>query len=793
MDKLSMLFVCLNICEENMAENTRIGSKPAPYMRTENNGMFSSPGPFIGIIKNNIDPTANGRLQIYIPQYGGPDENDPGNWLTVSYASPFRGQTRQRADLDWYIDSNIDATKTNGSIQENSFQSYGFWFVPPDLNGRVLCVFANGDPSQGYWIACIQDSMDSHMIPAIGAVPAAKSNNPGDGGYIWQPKDNPSNAPEIPTHTMLEQYIQISDGNNKEIPYRLPVSEPVITNQANSNPSTPLQVLMVPQVYQTLQLGLQGLAFDFIRGSTSASSVRENPSQVFGISTPGRLTSFANVTLSQNILSQLTSFINSGQTSSPELETALNCTYRTGGHQFVMDDGSITGQDQGIRIRTTGGNEILLDDTNGQIYIINGLGTAWVELSPSGFIDIFSAKDFSIRSQGSINLHGDKNININAGQNLQIHADGDVKIDSGGSLTERSTNGIIIYDKSNMKIGTGGELMVSSTQAGFNTGSQFNVQAASINLPGSARIVTDPDPLQQNKQIEVAKQSGTKTWWQTGTFKSITSRAPAHEPWPNHEINGIKTATVPQGNALGTAIVRPQSNTTSSGVRGTPLGQSVNETDIASQPLTGPLCGLTVTQTQAFLAALGKNESGWPKNQPGTGGTTTWQTSNGGKGYYAVNQLGFTGKYQFGGPALETYNFLKPGSSKHSTTANAINNSANWTGYMGCNSAVDFMNNGAAQEALIMLMMKANCKQLTRWGILTPNSTPEEVAGYLGVCQLVGAGGCLTYYRQQNPNSTLTNAPTTQYATSDANGSTSGRYFTLGSNAVQLANSSTAA
>jgi len=776
-----------------MSENRRIGSKPAPYMRTDNNGMFQNSGPYIGIIKNNIDPTCAGRLQVYLPKYGGPDENDPSNWVTVNYASPFRGQTRQRIDLDWYIDSNVDFSTTDGAIQENSFQSYGFWFVPPDLNGRVLCFFAHGDPSQGYWTSCIQDSMDAHMVPGIGAVNAATSSNPGSGGYIWKP-ESIAGTNAIPTHTMLQNYIQIKDSSgNAEIPSRLPVSEPVIINQTNSNPSTPSQVLMVPQVYQTRQLGIQGLAFDFIRGSTSASSVRENPSQVFGISTPGRLTSFANVLLSQNIISNLNSFVNSGQNqNSPQgqaLVNALGCSYRTGGHQFVMDDGSVTGQDQGIRIRTTGGNEILMDDTNGQIYIINGPGTAWVELSPSGRIDIFSENDFSIRSQGNINLHGDKNISINAGKNLLLHSDGDTQFDSSGKFISRSTGGVTIFDSSKMNLGTTGPLNISSAKAELNTGSEFHVQSADIQAPGTAAIVKDPRIIMQNKQIAVSKQTGSNVWWQNGTFKSITNIAPSHEPWPNHEINGIKSV-IPPGNAAGTAIVRPQSGTTSSGIRGTKLGQSINESDIATQPLTGPLCGLTVIETQAFLAALGKSESGWPRNNPGNGGTTKWNISNGGSGYYAVNQLGFTGKYQFGNLALETFKFLKHGSSKNSTTANAINNPANWTGLMGCNSAVDFMNNGAAQEALIMAMMKANCKQLSSWGVITTNSSPEDIAGYLGVCQLVGSGGALTYYRQQNPNGSLYNAPTKVYSTNDANGSTASRYFALGSNAVQVAASS---
>ena len=752
-----------------MPENNRIGGRAAPYMRIENNGMFSSPGPYIGIIKNNIDPTCAGRLQVYIPQHGGPDENDPGNWLTLSYASPFRGQTRQRSDLDWYVDYQEDITTTDGSLQENSFQSYGFWFVPPDLNGRVLCFFANCDPSQGYWTACIQDSMDSHMIPAIGAVVAAKSNNPGSGGYIWQP----SGANPIPSHTILQNYLQISGSGQSEIPYRLPVSEPVIVNQANSNPSTPSQVLMVPQVYQSLQLGLQGLAFDFIRGSTSASSIRENPSQVFGISTPGRLSSFANVNLSKSVLNTLTTYINSGNANSVSqnsfLYKALNCMYRTGGHQFVMDDGTIDGQDQGIRIRTTAGNEILLDDTNGQIYIINSPGTAWIELSPSGYIDIFSAKDFSVHSQENINFHAEQDIRFHAGKQLYLHADGNMQVETSGTATIRGTAGTTIYDKTSLSLGTGGDWQASSKSAEFNTGSQFIVQAATIQIPGSAGTVQDPGAIHSNKQIKVSQQAGSKAWWQTGTYKSIVNRAPAHEPWPGHEINGIKTSSVPQGNAFGLPISRSQTGTTSSGVRGTAIGPSINESQIAKQPLTGTVCGLTVTETQALLAQIGQRESGM--------------------NYSAVNQLGYAGKYQFGYTALQDTGYIRRGVS--GTNQTVLNNPANWTGGPSgtVNSLNDWLNNASAQESAMMQYTQSHCKSLQQYGVLTVNSTPEEIGGYLMAAHLVGVGGAHLLFELQNNLSSSGNQSLTQ----DANGTTSQSYYLLGSNAVQLGDSSTQA
>jgi len=743
--------------------NKRMGSKSAPYMRTDNTGLFHSPGPYIAIVKNNIDPSRAGRLQVYIPQFGGSDENNPSNWLTVSYASPFAGQTRQRIDVNSYVDTNIDVTNQ----YENSFQSYGFWFVPPDLNGRVLVIFANGDPSQGYYFACIRDSMDSHMTPGIGAVKASKSAT--DGGYIWRP----TGANAIATHTMLQSYIELTQNGKSEIPFRLPVSEPVLIAQANSSPSTPLQVQMVPQVYQTKQLGMQGLAFDFIRGSTSASSVRENPSQVFGISTPGRLISFANVATSASVISQIQEFLNSNQVeivsnnqeNQDSLTKSLTCTYRTGGHSFVMDDGTIDGFDQGIRIRTTSGNEILMDDTNGQIYIINSQGTAWVELSPSGYIDIFSANNFSIRSQGDINFHADKNINMNAIGKIKIHSGDTTQIDSIGSLTTRSSSDFTLYSTDSIQLGTSGTVAIDSKGAGsIQSGDVLNIKGTKINLnSGSGKNVKDPGILQQSKQIDVIQSDGSKVWWSNGKFDSICSRAPAHEPWPNHEINGIKT-TAAQGNDSGQSIVRPQTGTTSSGVRGTTTGKTINESQIASQPVVGVLCGLTVRQTQALLAQIGQNE-------------------NSGN-YSGQNSLGFAGKYQLGADALIDCGLMKQGSHSSGTNLTAINNPANWTGNP-CSSVSDFLNNPSIQEQAIMLYTKKHCISLQKAKVITSASTPEEIGGYLMAAHLVGVGGAIKLFQIQNNLQSSSSA-----LTKDANGTTSNYYFAQGSNAVALGSSS---
>lgn len=141
----------------------------------------------------------------------------------------------------------------------------------------------------------------------------------------------------------------------------------------------------------------QGLILDPLRGVSNSGARRESPSRVYGISTPGP--------------------------EYPNLDTSkMDGTHRGGGHSFVMDDGDVLGNDRNIRIRTGGGNQILMDDTNGLIYVINAKGTAWIELGADGDIQIYSEKDINYRAMGNINMRAEKNINIDGNVAVNINA-----------------------------------------------------------------------------------------------------------------------------------------------------------------------------------------------------------------------------------------------------------------------------------------------------------------------------------------------------------------------------------
>ena len=139
-------------------------------------------------------------------------------------------------------------------------------------------------------------------------------------------------------------------------------------------------------------VGNQGLIKDRARGTTTSSARREAPSNVYGILTPG-----------------------------PPIDPDVpqENIRRKGGSSLVMDDGIGT---EYVQLATKTGAQIRIDETNGFVYLINRDGTAWIEMDKDGNIDIFGAKNISMRSQRDFNIRADRNVNIEAGQNVFIKA-----------------------------------------------------------------------------------------------------------------------------------------------------------------------------------------------------------------------------------------------------------------------------------------------------------------------------------------------------------------------------------
>ncbi len=366
------------------------------------------PGPYLARVVSHLDKKFGGGLEVELIKSTSVNNSyESGHQTyTVQYASPFYGVTPLQKN---------DSNDSYASSQ----QSYGFWAVPPDPGSLVLVIFIEGNVEFGYWIACVQNEYMNFMVP------------------------------EPRVSTTLTTPSTPSNLTGK----KLPVAEynKFLANPNNNYPNSQ------PRPYNDTfieKLMEQGLLDDDVRGTTSTSSRREAPSNVYGISTPGPLDK---------------------RPGSPTVERgvadakATVFASRLGGHSIVMDDGdetilraghpsatpkeyvkpepgsSTTGDsslpaNELFRIRTRTGHQILLHNTEDLIYISNSSGSTWIELTSNGKIDIFAQDSVSIHTQQDLNITADRDINLSAFENINMSAGKELKINSGDSTSITTGN-----------------------------------------------------------------------------------------------------------------------------------------------------------------------------------------------------------------------------------------------------------------------------------------------------------------------------------------------------------------
>jgi hypothetical protein len=312
-----------------------------------------------------------GRLAVFVPEFGG-DPEDQNAWIICSYASPFAGATPVKfvsKDLQSYSESQT---------------SYGWWSIPPDVDTKVLVAFASGSASRGFWFSCVYDHYMNQMVPGYAASESEQHYGP----------ETTTDKTPLPT----SEYNKMNTANRAK--------SKVIPNE-EKKPVHP---------YVSQGLKTQGLVYDEIRGTSTSSARREAPSKVFGINTPGPLVPQSEGGRADKVYTadRRTATNNEGN----KIGETLPIT-RKGGHQFVMDDHE---DHEFIKLKTRSGSEIMLDETNGIVYITNRDGTAWIELSESGHVDVYAKNSLSVRSEKDINFRADRDFNLEAGRNINIKA-----------------------------------------------------------------------------------------------------------------------------------------------------------------------------------------------------------------------------------------------------------------------------------------------------------------------------------------------------------------------------------
>lgn len=485
------------------------------YIETRRRAPLPSPGPFLAEITNHLDPTYTGCLEVALIKGTVSSTQVQGETYVVRYLSPFAGNTSDRFE-------------GNNSSDFNDVQkSYGFWMVPPDIGSTVMVIFIDGDPNQGFWFGCVTDVYQNHMIPGIAASKRVAITEEQKKKYGTD-------------------YLPVAETHKKS-----KIVDKDVTDKYFFKPVHPFADRLLAQ----------GLLLDTTRGVTSSSARRDVPSSVYGFSTPGPLDTSPGAKKGK--------IGYSGNEQAP--------VSRLGGTTFVMDDGDINGQNELVRIRTRTGHQILLHNSQDLIYIANSKGTAWIEMTSNGKIDIFAQDSVSIHSEVDFNFKADRDINIEAGRNINIKANQNMEtnvvgyqyliVDGAQKISIRGTKdeavgetvkfsvgedfnlsvenniiqtaglGIDIGGESDIKIGTAGNINLGANGNIVGSGAQIHWNGPTADAPASASSAAPPPQLPVFSLPNRKKSAGwtSSTFYKAENIRSIMQRVPTHEPWDQHE------------------------------------------------------------------------------------------------------------------------------------------------------------------------------------------------------------------------------------------------------------------
>jgi hypothetical protein len=454
---------------------SKAGSKGGDksYDTSQIRGVREERGIVTGYVKANVHPTHMGVLSVWIPTFST-DESDKTQWRSVRYCTPYYSRVDSIGAKDTYFGAKAPS---------------GIITPPPDLGTKVLCFFPEGRNAEGYYFACVPDLYMMQTLPE-----PSLSNGVASGEF--------NDSPSGPHHTGK------------------------ITNWKTQSR---------PQDYFTQSILVeQGLDQDRTRGINNSTYMRESPSELIGITSKGRRVTLAGQDFTQQYSQQIK---DKNTTDKKILKGLLGPDARRRGHSITLDDGDVDGNSNQVRLRTSTGHQILLNDTEGVIYVGNADGTAWIELGLAGTMDVYAQDSINFRS---------RNINFHTDENIKFHSKGFTQFVSEKQMHVEGKEQLVMTSEGEGGITAKG-LHLNSTADLYSTsqGNSFISASSNMSVAGALVLLQGPKtPAKVAKNVSVLQKEDTTYDIDQGRFildeeqqtSTTVDRITMHEPFPYHTL-----------------------------------------------------------------------------------------------------------------------------------------------------------------------------------------------------------------------------------------------------------------
>lgn len=442
----------------------------------------------IGYVVDVDDPQQTGRVRACCPFLG--DDPDPTTMTVTNIPWARMGTPLAGVMPQGYrgVDGKVTAEV-----------SYGFMGIPK-VGTEVLVAVAEDDPSLRVIVACLHHQSGTTAMPhgryqSTGSFPDGPLAL--DGSQIQPLYDNYTTMFSGPYATARSSFEWMSRGAD----YTYSAGRGVAKNPRQTTDDNEDVTLSYPDG-RTIQY-TQGYATDRVGDQPNVANDpdRKYDPQTYGLTSPGF-------------------------------------------HSLSMDDRV---ENCRIRLRTTTGHQVILDDTNERIYISTFKGKNWVEMDAAGTIDIHSDTRINIHASKDINMTSEETIRLTSA-NIHLRASNEIRTFSYGDTHVVSNANIRAQSISAVMVETGTTFSVLATgDAKITSSANVHVLAATTSYVtgnSSVEILSSGNVLGTGAQVLMNSGTAASSADSASSAAPKTAyhanRIPMHEPWPRVMVNLTK-------------------------------------------------------------------------------------------------------------------------------------------------------------------------------------------------------------------------------------------------------------
>ncbi len=433
------------------------------------------------------------------------DTNDPQQMGRIRVACPLFSEAQDCAieTIPWAMcmsplaGTSVAPTRGRGDDSTPGEVAYGMFNIPK-VGSHVLIATIDGDPRFRVWLGCLFDQYLTHTLPH-GRYSYATGEKP-DGPFSStedkiQPLYDSQTAAFTNTTTGVDP--------RKSFEYR--------TRGAD----TQVAGLDDEIINDTI---LSSLADDFAIEYTEEDGAKLVNTQGYKKSRVERTATSTNTKNDVLYDPQVYSW------TSP------------GFHSIAMSDAAESCR---VRIRSTHGHQIIMDDTNERIYISTAGGKSWIELDEAGNIDIYTERNLSYHAKQDINFTTDKAFRVSAKEGIHLESDTELRIHAKQEMHIKSAGDLYIHADTTLYLHSGADTKFEITGNAVMDAALVDIKSAGAFIASAgaaASLLAGANVLLTGAQVHLngppaPPGSGDVVPPSPAKESFLTSRVPDHEPW----------------------------------------------------------------------------------------------------------------------------------------------------------------------------------------------------------------------------------------------------------------------